>query len=154
MRFKNKTGRLIEKHHRHNVLDPRSVISHFPDPVRLVARVYGDASAEMRRDMLVSIAKPLGVLSLVAVANGVFSKAVFEDPQTTQHISLEQIPSIAQHDVWTLIDFAYQVSGNAFDGLARLIVASPSVAATTSALLLLTWIAQRRDRRRSTDYGS
>ena len=135
-------------------LDSLETIGRCSDPVQLVARVYGDAPAEMRRAILISIAKPLGLLSLVAVANGVFSKAVFQDSQATPHISLEQIPSIALQDVWTLIDFAYQVSGNAFNELAQLIPASPSVAATASALLLLTWIAQRKRRRRHTDHDS
>lgn len=152
-RFTNKAQRKVQRQPRRSVPDPLNAMNRFPDPVRMVARVYGDAPVEMRRDILISIAKPLGVLSLVAIANGVFSRAVFEDPHATPHISLEQIPSIALQDVWTLIDFSYQVSGNAFNELAQLIAASPSVAATASALLLLGWIAQRKDRRRSSDYA-
>lgn len=125
-----------------------------PEPVRLVARVYRESPLEMRRDILISVAQPLGVLSLVAVANGVFAKASFQDTLVASNISLEQVSSIALMDAWTLIDFAYQVSGNAFNGLARLIPASPAVAATASALLLLAWIAQRKKRRRCTDQSN
>ena len=150
----NSTGSVVNQDLGSSPLNALDNLGRCPDPVLLVARVYGDAPLAMRRDILISIAKPLGFLSLVAVANGVFSKAIFQDPQATPNISLEQVPSIALQDVWTLIDFAYQVSGNAFNGLAQLIPASPAVAATASALLLLTWIAQRKKRRRYTDYSN
>jgi hypothetical protein len=151
MQSTNNAGFVVDQHLGLSPLDSLDYVDRCPEPVRLVARVYGDASLEMQRDILLSVAQPLGVLSLVAVANGVFSKVFFRDSDLTPNISLEQVSSIALTDVWTLIDFAYQVSGDAFNGLAQLIPASPSVAATASALLLLTWIAQRKKRRRCTD---
>ena len=99
---------------------------------------------EIQRKILNTVVRQLGILSLVAVANGIFARAAIQWPQAAPNIPLDQVPSIKIEDVWELLDFAYQVSSDVFDGLTQLIVASPKIANTASGLLLVAWIAKRR----------
>ena len=114
------------------------------EPVVLVKQVYRAAPMEIQRKILNTVVRQLGILSLVAVANGIFARAAIQWPQAAPNIPLDQVPSIKIEDVWELLDFAYQVSSDVFDGLTQLIVASPKIANTASGLLLVAWIAKRR----------
>lgn len=122
-----------------------------PEPGSMVVRIYTDAEPEIQREILKVAIQPLSVLSLVAVANGIFSRVLFKDGQLAADIPIEQVTRLEINDVSSLIEFAYQVSDKAFDGLAPLLLKSRKIAAKGSTLQFLSWISKRTRTRRHTD---
>ncbi len=121
------------------------------EPVTLVTQIYRDAPTEIQGKILNTAIKPLGILSLAAVANGKFFRAAFQNPYTPPTIALDQISAVSIDDVSTLLDISYQISAEVFDGLTHVILASPDIATTVSGLLLIAWIAKRKKHRRLDD---
>jgi len=118
----------------------------------LVGEVFETAPAVEQAQLLEHLLRPLGVLSLVAVANGVFAKVLFQNPGRDLHVRLEDVQGIHASDVVALADFAQQVSIEAFDGLANLLSAWPTMAGSAAAVLLITILVRRsRSRRVSVD---
>ena len=118
----------------------------------LVGEVFETAPAPERAQLLEHLLRPLGVLSLVAVANGVFAKVLFQNPGRDLHVRLEDVQGIRASDVIALADFAQQVSIEAFDGLANLLSAWPTMAGSAAVALLITILVRRsRSRRTSAD---
>ncbi len=60
---------------------------------------------------------------------------------------------VSAHDVVALVDFVQQVSGDAVNGLAQVLAASPAVAGTAVATVLVTVLMKRARSRRETDSG-
>jgi hypothetical protein len=56
---------------------------------RLVSRVYRAANGAIRADMLASLLRPLGILSLVAVASGAFGRLLQRNGVVPDAISTE-----------------------------------------------------------------
>jgi hypothetical protein len=95
--------------------------------------------------------KPLGVLSLVAVANGIFAKIRFRSGWPDMRIPLEEAKNVQANDVITLVTHVQQVSAHAIDGLAGMLAASPALAGSAAAALLMTVLLQRARTRRASD---
>ena len=113
----------------------------------LVARVYEAAPATERCHILEHLMKPLGALSLVAVANGIFAKLWFRSGWHDLHLRPDDTKSIQAPDVVSLVDYVQQASVETIDGLAQLLTASPALANIAAVTLLLTLLARRvRDR--------
>jgi hypothetical protein len=110
---------------------------------QLVAEVYETAPAVERGHLLEQLLRPLGVLSLVAVADGVFAKLRFRSGWQQMSIRLEDIPSVQAADVVALVDHAQQVSVETVDGLAQMVAASPMLSGSAAAALLITVLLQR-----------
>lgn len=114
---------------------------------RLVGEVYEVAPAVERSQLLNHLLKPLGVLCLVAVANGLFAKVRFSSGGTNLAIRPEDIQNVKAIDVVTLVDFVQQVSVSAVDGLAQVLAASPVMMGSAATALLIAVLARRsRDR--------
>ena len=118
---------------------------------QLVGQVYEIAPPAERRRLLEHLIKPLGVLSLVAVANGIFASIRFRSGWPDMHIRLEDAQNVQSSDVITLVNYVQQVSVHAVDGLASVLAASPVLTGSAAASLLITALLQRSRTRRAED---
>ena len=117
----------------------------------LVGKVYETAPETLRGRLLEQLLRPLGVLSLVAVANGVFAKILFRSGWPNIHVQLEELQNVRASDVIELVDHVQQVSVEALDGLAQLLGASPFMASSAAAAVLVTLLVKRARTRRASD---
>ncbi|MDD2880916.1 MAG: hypothetical protein PHQ58_10780 [Rhodoferax sp.] len=118
---------------------------------QLVGQVYEAAPAADRGHMLEQLLRPLGVLALVAVADGVFAKIRFRGGWPDLHVRLEDAQNVQASDVITLVDYVQQVSVQAVDGLAQMLTMTPMMATSAAAGLLVTLLVQRARTRRAND---
>lgn len=109
----------------------------------LVAEVYETALPADRGHMLEQLLRPLGVLSLVAVADGIFAKIRFRGGWQELHVRMEDIHNVQPGDIVALVDHAQQVSIEAVDGLARLVLGSPGLSGSAAAMVLVGLLLQR-----------
>jgi hypothetical protein len=113
---------------------------------QLVGEVFEAAPPAERRRLLEQLLPPLGLLSLVAVANGIFAKIRFRSGWPEMHIRLEDAQNVRASEVTALVDHVQQVSVQAVDGLAQLVSASPMLASSGAAALLVTLLLRRAAR--------
>ena len=118
---------------------------------QLVGQVYEFAPPAERRRLLEHLIRPLGVLSLVAVANGIFASIRFRSGWPDLNVRMEDAQNVQAGDVIALVDYVQQVSVNAVDGLAHLLSASPVLTSSAAATLLITVLVQRARTRRAED---
>lgn len=136
---------------------PRAALESSTTPVseaaiaQLVGQVYEIAPPAERRRLLEHLIKPLGVLSLVAVANGIFASIRFRSGWPDLHVRVEDAQNVQARDVITLVNHVQQVSVHAVDGLAQLLLASPVMTGSAAASLLITLLVQRSRNRRADD---
>lgn len=114
---------------------------------RLVAEVYEAAPENERAHLLEQLLRPLGVLSLVAIAGGIFAKIRFRSGWQDLKVPLEDLHQVHAADVMALVDHAQQVSVETVDGLAQMLIASPALASSAAAALLVAALVQRASRR-------
>lgn len=117
---------------------------------QLVGQVYELAPPAERTRLLEHLIKPLGVLSLAAVANGIFASIRFRG-WPDLNVRVEDVQNVQARDVITLVNYVQQVSVHAVDGLARLLAASPVMTGSAAATLLVTLLVQRSRNRRAED---
>lgn len=124
---------------------------HEPDPTmaELVGQVYAQAPAPLRSTLLEQLLRPLGLLSLVAVAGGVFARLKSRSGWHDGPPPLDHLGEIDTGHVIALVDHVQQVSVEAVDGLLRTIAGSPLLAGSSAAALLAALLMQRRHARRA-----
>lgn len=115
----------------------------------LVAEVYEAAPAEDRCHLLEQLLRPLGVLSLVAIADGIFAAIRFRSGGRELHVGVEDMQNVRTDHVIALVDHAQQVSVEAVDGLAQWLMASPVLSGSAAAALLVTVLVRRARARRT-----
>jgi len=118
---------------------------------QLVGQVYALASPTVRTRLLEHLLKPLGVLSLVAIANGIFATIRFRSGSADLHVRVEDAQNVQPGDVITLVNHVQQVSVHAVDGLADMLATSPVMTGSAAAALLMTLLVQRSRNRRAED---
>lgn len=118
---------------------------------QLVGQIYESAPPPERSRLLEHLLRPLSVLSLVAVANGIFAEFLFRSGWQDFHVRIEDSQNIRVSDVISLVDYVQQVSDEAVDGLAQMLTALPVMAGSTAAALLVTVLLQRARNRRAGD---
>lgn len=118
---------------------------------RLVAKVYAAAPPATQRKLLGHLMRPLGLLSLAVVADGIFAKMLARSGWMEQNVSLEDVQAIQPGDVVSLVDYGLQVSGDALNGLAQLLMASPNLMGSVAATVLVTLLLQRAGQSRLAD---
>ncbi len=118
---------------------------------QLVSQVYSGAPAVEKSRLLTHLLRPLGVLSLVAVANGLFGKIWLHGGWPHLQVRVEDAQKVQASDVVTLVNYVQQVSVTAVDGLADVLAASPVLTGSTAAALLMTVLLQRARGRRASD---
>ena len=118
---------------------------------QLVAQVYESAPAALRVCLLEQLLKPLGILSLMAIANGVFARIRFSSGWPDMHIRWEDAQTVQAKDVVALVKRVQLVSVSSLSGLAKMISASPMMAGSAAALLVTLLVRSARNGR--TDDG-
>lgn len=118
---------------------------------QLVGQVYEAAPLDERSRLLEHLMRPLGVLSLVAVANGIFAKIRFRSGWPDIHIQPEDAQNVQTSDVITLVSHVQQVSRQAVDNLADILAASPVLTGSAAAAVLLAVLLQHNQNRRAGD---
>lgn len=114
----------------------------------LVGEVFDAAPPEDRKRLLEHLLQPLSVLSLVVVANGVFTKIRFRGGWPQLQVRIDDARRVNARDVVDLAAYVQQVSSHAIDSLGRVITASPVLASSAAAAVLVTLLVQRQRRRR------
>lgn len=117
----------------------------------LVAQVYDAAPLPVRTRLLAQLMQPLGVLSLVAVAGGVFAKLRFRDAPGPLNLRLEDTLLIGAEEVRALAEHAQQVSVETVDALRLWLTQGPVLAGSAAALLLVQLLKRRAAQRRGED---
>jgi hypothetical protein len=112
---------------------------------QLVGQFFTSIPLAERARLLEPLLRPLGVLSLVAVANGVFAKLRFRAGWPTMNLPLDEVRQLRASDVAALVDHVQQVSVDAIDGLLHVVASAPTSSA--AAALLLTLLLRRRQAR-------
>jgi hypothetical protein len=119
---------------------------------QLLGKVYQAAPVAERFSLVRHLMRPLGILSLVAIANGVFAKIRFHGSLDDVQAGLDDLQGVQVEDVITLANYAQQVSVQAVDGLAQLLTASPALASSAAAMVLVKiLLAHRANNRRASD---
>lgn len=114
---------------------------------QLVSEVYVSAPLTERGRLLEHLLRPLGVLSLAVVANGVFSKIRFLSGWPDPQIRPEQLESVRAEDVIALVEYVQQASWDVMNGLVQVVTESPVMSTTTAAAVLITVLLNRARRR-------
>lgn len=109
----------------------------------LVAKVYEEAPLAVRSRLLEHLLKPLGLLSLAAVANGVFAQIASHHGWSTLRMNSDEVRSVDTGDVMALVTHVQQVSVHAVDSLSKVISASPVLSGSAAAAMLLTLLAKQ-----------
>jgi len=115
-----------------------------PDLVpTLVAQVYEEAPPVVRGHLLEHLLRPLSLLSLSAVANGIFAKITLNNGWTTLTVSADDASLVDAGDVIALVNHVQQVSMQAIESLSKVISTSPVLAGSAAAAMLLTLLASQ-----------
>jgi hypothetical protein len=118
-----------------------------PDVPVLVAAVFEAAPPPERKRLLELLIRPLGLLSLAAVANGIFAKMGLRSNWTSISLQADDVSSVQRDDVVALALHVQQMGAHAFDGMRTVLMNSPALMGSTAAVLLLTLLTQEYKRR-------
>lgn len=113
----------------------------------LVAQVFDEAPPAVRSRLLTHLLKPLGILSLVAVANGVFAHIAQRKLGYQPTLRADEVRRINPDDVFALVHHVQQVSVHAIDSLASVISTSPVLTGSATAAMLLTILRKQAQSR-------
>ena len=117
----------------------------------LVGSVYETAPPFEKTRLIAHLMKPMGILSLVAFANGIFAGIRFRGASLDFPVGLEEVQNVHTSDVIALTIHAQQVSVQAVDGLAQILAASPTMMSSAAALLLVQILIRQSCHRRNGD---
>ena len=98
--------------------------------------------------VLEKLIMPLGLLSLAAVANGVFAKLWLQSGAHASHLRLDDVGAIGPGDVADLVVFVQQVSVETVDSLAQVLATSPALVGSAAAAALIAALTRRIQARR------
>jgi len=88
--------------------------------------------------MLEYLLKPLSLLSLSAVANGVFARITLANGWSRLRVNVEDAAQVNTSEVLALVTRVQEVSAHALVGLTGVIAASPVLTGSAAAAMLLT----------------
>ena len=117
----------------------------------LVGRVYAIAPPVLKTRLVAHLMRPLGILSLVTVANGVFASIRFRGASMDFPVGIDDVKSVQTSDVIALASFTQQVSIQAVDGLIQILTTSPAMMSSAAALLLVQILVRQSRKRRVND---
>lgn len=118
---------------------------------QLVGKIYHDAPLVERTHLLEPLLKPLGVLSFLTVANGIFARFRFSSEWPKLQVQPDDLLGVQAGDVVALVDYVQQVSGLAIDNLVQQIARQPRIAESAAAVVLLTISMMHSRHRRAND---
>ena len=128
-------------------VDPAATPTSDQSIARLVGEVFESAPLEQRGRLLDQLLRPLGVLSLFAVAGGLFARLRLRGGWENFSVRPDDLQTVHAADVIALVDYVQQVSVEAVDGLAQLLAASPLISGSAAALLVTLLVQRARVRR-------
>jgi hypothetical protein len=114
---------------------------------KLVAAVYETIPPQEKSRMLGLLLRPLGILSMVAVADGIFARLWIRSGQQLTAFRLDDMQGIRASDVADLVTFVQQVSVETVDGLSAMLT-SPALVGSATVAILLGALMQRAQLRR------
>lgn len=117
----------------------------------LVGRVYETAPPVEKTRLVAHLMQPLGILSLVTVANGVFASIRFRGASVDFPVGIDEVKNVQTGDVIALASYAQQVSMQAVDGLTQILTTSPAMMSSVAALLLVQILMRQSRKRRVKD---
>jgi hypothetical protein len=113
----------------------------------LVAEVYESAPPTLRARLVEQMLRPISVLSLVVIADGVFAKMRFRGSWPDFRVRAEDLERVAGVHVHALARHAEQLGAEIVDGLAPIIAPSPLLVGCAAATLLVSLLVRRAGRR-------
>ena len=117
----------------------------------LVGSIYEAAPVPERGRLIGYLIRPLGVLALFAVANGIFAKVWFRSSYPDLQVRPEDAQNVRTSDVIALVDYLQQARVETVDGLAQWLGTSPVLVGSAAAALLVSLLVQRASHRRVDD---
>jgi hypothetical protein len=113
----------------------------------LVARLYADAPPAEKSRLLEPLLRPLGLLSLFALADGAFARIWLRNGASELRVSPDDAQTISADQIADLVGYLEQASVGALEGLCQVIGASPLLAGSASAVLVVLVLRRLRARR-------
>jgi hypothetical protein len=110
-----------------------------------VAGLYRDAHAGLRAQLLERLLRPMGVLGLVAVADGVFAALRHRHGWHDARVTAEDTAAVSADHVFQLAAYLQERAPEALASLTDLLASHPAALATVSGALL--WDLLRRSSR-------
>ncbi len=110
----------------------------------LVGQVYAQAPEAERERLLVALLPTAGLLSLVAVANGVFARIRLDEHWPSLRWLHEEMVRVQPADVSALVERLQFTRSDALDGLLLWAGTAPVLASGAAATLLVGLLMQRR----------
>lgn len=117
----------------------------------LLGEVYESALPAERSRLLEHLLRPLSLLSLAAVADGIFADIRLRGRWPDLQVRLEDAQRVHVNDVIALADYVQQVSVESIQTLTRMLTVSPMVTGSAAAALLMTVLVQRAQAQRAGD---
>ena len=112
---------------------------------QLVVMAFTSAPPPVRRQLLEQLIRPLGLLSLSAVAGGIFAKIRLRSGWQDLQVRIEDVQNLDASDLAALVDHVQQVSIETMTSVARLIAASPwTVGSAVAAVLISALVRHAR----------
>ncbi len=142
----------------------KSKISHRPEPLaltatdtpeqevaELVGQVYAQAPETERERLLVALLPAAGLLSLVAVANGVFARIRLDEQWPSLRRLHDELVRVQPTDVSALVERLQFTRSDALDGLLLWAGTAPVLASSAAASVLVTLLMHRKRQRIARD---
>ena len=114
---------------------------------QLVGQVFEAAPPPVKLALMDALLRPLGVLSVVAVAGGVFGKIRFHPNWPRLQDDTDLMRRVTSTDIVELVNHAQKVSFTVLDNLARVVGSSPAVTYSAAATLLMAVLVHRQRQR-------
>jgi hypothetical protein len=114
-----------------------------------IGQTFELAPEAERRRLLVPLLRPLGLLSLAAVAGGMFTRIRLHKAWPDWPVPGLDLGHVRGADVAALADHVQQVSVESVDSLAQVLAQSPVLAGSALTALLITVLLQRAQARRA-----
>jgi hypothetical protein len=111
--------------------------AHKPDtPIsHLLGQVYEAAPPAEQSRLLEHLLRPLSLLSLAAVANGIFAEIRFCSTWPDLQVRLVEAQNVHVSDVIALVDYVQQVNIESIHAITRMLMPSPLMASSAAALV-------------------
>ncbi len=110
---------------------------------QLVAKVFEGAPAAVRVQLLEHLLSPVGVVSLMTIANGIFTRLRFRGGWPDTHLRAEDVQAVRSEDVMALVVHMVQSHGAVVNAMADVLLARPELAGSGAAAVLVAILRQR-----------
>ena len=130
-------------------LPPEQYTRSETDMPELVAQLYCAASPPEKSRLLEHLVRPLNLLPLFALADGVFARIWFRSGQEDLHIRAEDAQMVSGSDIAALVAYVQQSSAEVLDGMLQIIHASPVMAGSAAAIMVMMVLRKKSMRKRT-----